>query len=102
MGDPMDSWENVQAKLEMDRVRHRVLRYAASEPGAELLRQSTVMTSLPEIRLALAQVSDMKRLLEEEADFPLAGVHPVASAVQRSGIEGAVLLPRELLQIGST
>ncbi|HEX9007194.1 MAG TPA: endonuclease MutS2, partial [Bacteroidota bacterium] len=89
-------------KLEMDRVRQRVLRYAASEPGAELIRQSSVMTSLSEIRLALAQVSDMKRLLEEEAEVPLSGVHPVASALQRSGIEGAVLLPRELLQVGST
>ena len=98
----MNSWENVQAKLELERVRQRVLRYAASEPGAELIRQSGILTSLSDIRLALAQVSDMKRLLEEEADFPLAGVHPVESALHRSGIEGAVLLPRELLQIGST
>ena len=95
------TWDGAQAKLEMERVRQRVLRYATSEPGAEMIRQSGVMTSLSDIRLALARVTEMKRLLEEEEDFPLSGVHPVAPALQKSAIEGAVLLPRELLQIGS-
>jgi len=78
------------------------LRYASSDPGAGVIRQAEIMTSVAEIRLALARVTDMKRLLEEEGDFPLAGVHEVGPALQKSGIEGAVLLSRDLLQIGST
>ncbi len=98
----MSAWESAQSKLELERIRERVLRYASSDPGAGVIRQAEIMTSVAEIRLALARVTDMKRLLEEEGDFPLAGVHEVGPALQKSGIEGAVLLSRDLLQIGST
>ena len=83
--------------------QNRTSNDSNSPVGASgVIRQAEIMTSVAEIRLALARVTDMKRLLEEEGDFPLAGVHEVGPALQKSGIEGAVLLSRDLLQIGST
>src|SRR5512142_1031410 len=93
--------ESALTKLEFDRVRQRLLRYAASEPGADLIRNLSIVTSAEEIRDELEAVSELKRLLEQE-EFVIEGVHPVLSPVQKAGVEGTVLTPRELLQIGAT
>ncbi len=97
----MSAFAAALQKLEFEKVRQRIQRYAASEPGRELLQELGVSTSLPEIRTELAKVSELKRLLEEEEDFPLGGIYPVRTALQKSGVEGSTLLPRELTQIGS-
>ena len=98
----MDTWKGVIEKLEFDRVLQRVTRYISSEPGAELLQKTEILVALPEIRLALGRVTEMKRLLEEEDTLPLSGVQPIKASLQKSGVEGTVLLPKELLQIAST
>jgi DNA mismatch repair protein MutS2 len=90
------------AKLEFETVRQRVMRYAVSEPGRDLLRSLPISTSLAHIRSELARVSETKRLLEQEESLPLDGIFPIRKALGRSGAEGAVLLPRELFEIGST
>ncbi len=95
-------FEDALIKLEFDRVRQRVVRYAASESGIELLRAQPIMTSHAQIRSELAAVSEMKRLLEEDEELSLAGIHPVAVPIQKAAIEGTVLLSRELVQISST
>jgi DNA mismatch repair protein MutS2 len=95
-------FEDALVKLEFDRVRQRVIRYAASELGIELLRSLQIMTSVAGIRGELAAVSEMKRLLEEDEDLPLAGIHPVAVPIQKAAVEGTVLLSKELVQISST
>jgi DNA mismatch repair protein MutS2 len=95
-------FDDALIKLEFDRVRQRVIRYAASEPGGELLRSQQIMTSPGQIRSELAAVSEMKRLLEEDEDFSLAGIFPVTVPVQKAAVEGTVLLAKELVQISST
>ena len=88
-------------KLEFDKVRERVLRYATSDPGKAVLQRLTPSTSLAEVQHELDRVSELKAILEEE-EFPLAGIYAIHSAVNRSGVEGTVLQPKELLHIGST
>ncbi len=98
----MSSWQSAMSKLEFERIRERILRHAISEPGAELVRGLRAETETSQVRLALQQVSEMKRLLEEEEGLPLEGLQPVGPALARSAIDGATLLPKELLQILTT
>jgi DNA mismatch repair protein MutS2 len=101
-GGAADRFEDALVKLEFDRVRQRVIRYAASESGSDLLRSQPIMTSAAEIRSELSAVSEMKRLLEEDEDLSLAGIHPILIPVQKAAVEGTVLLSRELVQISAT
>ncbi|MGA9118731.1 MAG: endonuclease MutS2 [Bacteroidota bacterium] len=98
----MSSWQGAAAKLEFERVRERILRHVSSEPGAELVRNISVATDIATVRGALQQVSEMKHLLEEEEGLVLGEVQPIGPALARSAIEGAVLQPKELLQIVMT
>lgn len=98
----MEDGETLLLKLEFDRVRQRILRYAASDPGRALIGALAPSTAVAEVRTSLACVTEMKMYLEEEEEFPLAGIHPVAPSVRKSAVEGAVLAPREIMQIGTT
>ena len=95
----MSRWENALRKLEFDKVRQRVLRYAGSEPGRESLAAMSVMTSRADIVQALERVTEMKRLLEQDEPLPLEGVHPLGEALGKTAVEGMTLLPRELLHV---
>lgn len=98
----MSNWDQPLAKLEFEKVRQRVMRYASSEPGREALGRMRVQTSLPDIRNTLAMVSEMKRLLEQEEPLPLDGVHAVHEAVGKAAVDGMTLHPRVLLHIALT
>jgi DNA mismatch repair protein MutS2 len=100
--DCMTGFHAAIEKLELDKVRQRILRYAVSEPGRELLASLDVMTDPDDIKIRLSEVSQMKQLLEVEDELPLAGVHPVRVSLQKSGIEGSILTAREIFQVGST
>jgi DNA mismatch repair protein MutS2 len=88
-------------KLEFGAIRSRLLHYAVSEPGRLLVAEMQPSSSLAYVREQLARVTELKQLVVEEGALPLDGVHPVRPALQKSGVEGSVLQPRELLQIGS-
>ncbi|HTY57167.1 MAG TPA: endonuclease MutS2 [Bacteroidota bacterium] len=98
----MSGWDLALRKLEFDKVRQRVLRYASSDPGRELLRGMSVMASAREIREALARVTEMKRLLEQDEALPLDGVQALGEALSKTGVEGMTLLPKELLHVSLT
>src|SRR4030042_5797056 len=89
-------------KLEFGKVRQRVMRYAASDAGRQVLAGLVPSCSVGQIRSELACVSETKRLLEEEGDLPLSGIHDVAGVIHKSSVEGALLQARELGEIGST
>jgi DNA mismatch repair protein MutS2 len=98
----MTSLENALSKLEFEKVRNRVLRYASSDPGREKLEQLQVMFNVHDIRGELARVSEMKRLLEQEEGCPLEGIQPIRTSTQKAAVEGMVLQPRELWQVLTT
>ncbi|MEK9135619.1 MAG: endonuclease MutS2, partial [Bacteroidota bacterium] len=95
-------FEHAAAKLEFEKVLQRVQRYAASEPGKELLGSSTFSSSVSDIKNELSCVSEVKSLIESEGYLPIEGIHSVKASIQKSGVEGAVLQPREVLQVGLT
>ncbi len=99
----MTPFDTASEKLEMAKVRQRILRYAFSEAGKELLENnSPVLTDPDAIRFALGQVSAMKRLLEVDEELPLEGIYAVRPAIQKAGVEGSVLSSRDLACVGST
>lgn len=98
----MGNFQNACNKLEFEIIRQRIIRYASSQPGIDHLMKMGISNSLQLIQHELACVSQLKRLIELEDEVPLAGIYPVAESVQKAGIEGTVLQPKELLHIGST
>jgi DNA mismatch repair protein MutS2 len=98
----MNGWDQALAKLEFEKVRQRVLRYASSDPGRERLATLGVLASGREIRDELATVSEVKRLIEQVEPLPLDGIHPISEAVAKAAVDGMVLSSRELLHVGLT
>ena len=98
----MSSWEQSASKLEFDKVRQRIVRYASSEPGRRLLAGLDIMTFPGEIREELAKVSEVKRLLEQEEPLPLDDIHDIHDAAARAAVDGMVLLPLELRHVALT
>jgi len=96
------TFDQAATKLEFEKVRQRILRYARSEPGREAIHSISISPSLPEIQNELSTVTEMKRLLEGEGEFPLNEIFPIQSAVHKASIAGTVLSSRELLQIAAT
>jgi DNA mismatch repair protein MutS2 len=98
----MSNWDQAVAKLDFAKVIRRAARYAASDPGREVLEAAAIRTSREEISEALAKVSEAKGLLVDDEQLPLEGIHPVREALSRSNLEGMTLSARELLHIAQT
>ena len=92
----MRDFLNSSAKLEFDKVKKYIQRYATSTLGKELVEEMHPSSSLDEIRSHLAVVSEMKRLLEEQEHPPLDHVPDVRISLQRTMIENFILTPDEL------
>ncbi|MBP1691855.1 MAG: hypothetical protein H6Q32_1207 [Bacteroidetes bacterium] len=72
----MSSFSAAAEKLEFAKVKQRVLRYAVSDAGRDLLENAPVLSDTDDVRDALAQVTAMKRLLEVEDALPRAQRNP--------------------------
>jgi DNA mismatch repair protein MutS2 len=96
------SFSSALEKLEFEKIRQRLMRYASSDPGKEALGRIEVLRDAESVQGALDAVSEIKRLLEQEEPPPLDGIYPVQGSLRRSGAEGAVLPARELYHIGTT
>ena len=89
-------------KLEFVRVRQRVARYAVSDAARDLIENTPPLGDADAVRAELGRVTALKRLLEVEDSLPLEGMQHIRPAVQKAGVEGSILTPRELSQVGST
>jgi DNA mismatch repair protein MutS2 len=94
--------DDASRKLEFEKVRQRVVRYAVSEPGRRILEETAFSSSAANIAEELSRVTEMKNLVIEQGEIPLSGIHPVGESVQRSSLQGTILTPVQLLQIAST
>ena len=95
-------FEYAASKLEFDKVLQRVQKYASSEPGKEVLASPEFLESVSAISYELSCVTEVKGLLNVEGFIPFEGIHPVTTSLQKSGVEGAILQPKEVLHIGMT
>ena len=77
-----------------------LLRSLASSPlGQARIEGLRPRTDLGQIRHELGETTEMRQLWEARQDPPLDGIHDLSSPLQRCGIPGAMLEPREFMQI---
>jgi DNA mismatch repair protein MutS2 len=87
------------SRLELDKVKQRILNYTLSPLGREHVERLTPSDDLGEIRKKLAGVSEMKRLLETDDYPPLENVVDIRTGLSRASIEDYILSSAELHQI---
>lgn len=95
----MREFLNSLSKLEFDKVKRHIQRYAISALGQELVSELTPSSSIQEVCSRLSFVTEMKRLLEEHGYPPLDNLPDVRTSLQRATIENFVLTPEELYKI---
>ncbi len=87
--------------LEFNKILDRVAAYASFEPGKERILALRPTNDLGEARLWMQETEEARRLLSQQPDLHLGGVHdlrPLLALAERGG----VLAPTELLQIKTT
>src|SRR5579859_3079568 len=87
--------------LEFPKILEQVQGLASFSAGKEAIAQLRPSSDLETCRQRVSQTSEARLLLESRPSTHLGGAHDVREAVQRAAV-GAVLVPRELLEIGET
>ena len=85
--------------LEFDQILDLLKGLAVSPIGKALCRSLKPQRKLSWIKKRLAEVDELKNIVEVYGDIPLGGVSDIREAVARAQIEGAVLSPEEILDI---
>jgi DNA mismatch repair protein MutS2 len=85
--------------LEFDAVLEMLASQAASLLGQQLSSQLLPLTDLTEIRQSLEETEEMRHAIHFGGDPPLAGLMDIRPHLDRSLLEGAVLLPSELKEV---
>ncbi len=84
--------------LGWDQLTRRLADLAITSPGRELCPNLPLNTDQEIIKRELKQASELKALLEEEADIPLAEIKDIRPALRRSDKEG-ILEGKDLIAI---
>ena len=87
--------------LEFPKILDQVQELASFSAGKEAIAGLLPSSDLETCRKRVAQTTEARLLLETRPSTHLGGAHDVREAVQRAAV-GAVLTPRELLEIGDT
>ena len=87
--------------LEFDKIIDRLMRYASFEPGKERISAWRPTNDLGEARLWLQETEEARRLLSQQPDLHLGGVHDLRPWLAQAE-RGGVLAPNDLLQISSS
>lgn len=95
----MNEYLHSFTKLEFDKVKNHILRYASSELGREHIENLQPSSSLPEIKTNLALVTEMKQLLTGDNLLPIDDIIDVRQSLQRSSIANYFLSSEELRNI---
>ncbi len=88
-------------KLEFGEIREAIANCCACELGKQLARSMRPSVKTNVVRNRLAEVHDMRLLIEEHGAPPMGGVHDVRRLVEASGLP-APLEPEELANVGET
>ncbi len=87
--------------LGWDQLTRKLADFAITSPGQELCLNLPLTTDQEIIKRELKQTSELKTLLEEEADIPLEEIKDIRPALQRASKEG-ILEGKELVLIAQT
>jgi DNA mismatch repair protein MutS2 len=89
------------ATLEFPKILDQLQERAGFTAGKEAVAQLRPSTDLETCRARIGQTTEARLLLQARPSTHLGGAHDVREAVQRAAV-GAVLAPRELLEVGDT
>ncbi len=95
----MREFFNSFQKLEFQKIKQYLQRYALSEIGKEHIENLTPSSDIDIIAFRLALVTEMKRLLEEDDALPLEAVHDIRINLQRTSIANYFLSSEELNKV---
>jgi DNA mismatch repair protein MutS2 len=94
--------ERALRALEFHQFRQTLQAYASSEVGQALCLNLHPTGQKWEVEGLLREVAEASDMLLEEGDLPVEGVHEVRPLLSRARVEGACLLPEDLLPLRST
>lgn len=97
----MNEHLNAFSKLEFAKVKKHIMRYAVSDLGREHIENLQPSASLPDIKLGLSLVTEMKELLTTDDVLPLEGTTDIRSSVHRASIDNYFLSSEDLRAIAS-
>lgn len=87
--------------LEFPKILEQVQELASFSAGKEAIARLLPSSDLETCRQRVSQTTESRVLLEARPSTHLGGAHDIREAVQRASV-GAVLTPRELLEVGDT
>jgi len=90
------------SSLEYNEIVSLLKGFTASELGERECALIRPLSDPQQVAGLLGEVTALKEVLEGEADLPLYGMTDIASILQRTRIEGAILPPSELLAIAAS
>ncbi|RWR05174.1 endonuclease MutS2 [Siminovitchia fortis] len=93
--------EKILKTLEFNKILMQLEEFAASELGAERIRNLKPSTSFEEVVLLQEETDEAAHVLRLKGHAPLDGIFNINPHIKRTQI-GGVLNPAELVQIGST
>jgi DNA mismatch repair protein MutS2 len=94
--------DQIFEKLEFQKIKDRIKRYATSEMGKELIDSLSFDSDLKTIKYNLDLNLEFKSLLETDEPFPIEGIKDIREAIVRSAIENSFIQPKDFLDILDT
>jgi DNA mismatch repair protein MutS2 len=91
--------QNITEKLEFDKIRQLLHNNCKSVLGQKLVGQMDFSTDVDWIRLQLQQTDDYKKILQGRTYFPLDYLVNIERELALLGIDNAVLLSEEIMNI---
>lgn len=91
--------ENIEIKLEFDKIKSEVINYCLSIPGEQYIRKLKPTDNLKIIRKLLSQVNEFMQVLSSGENFSMSDFMEISEALKKSEIKGTFLEVRELFDI---
>ena len=88
--------------LEFDKILTFLKHYVTSPQGTRLCEQLTPLHNTQEIKRLLAEVTEMKEVLNTYDEIPIHGIKDIEDLVNRTRVEGFYLEPQQLQEIRTT
>lgn len=90
------------AVLEFDKILTFLKQFVTSPQGTRLCEHLTPLHHLQEIKTLLAEVTQMKEVLNIYDDIPIHGIKDIEDSVRKTRVQGFYLEPQQLQEICST
>lgn len=90
------------AVLEFDKILTFLKQFVTSPQGTRLCEHLTPLHHLQEIKTLLAEVTQMKEVLNIYDDIPIHGIRDIEDSVRKTRVQGFYLEPQQLQEICST